>query len=36
MSQMTDHENSPLKEIYFAWSQLNTVCWQGALPPVRW
>ena len=33
MSQMTDHENSPLKEIYFAWSQLNTVCWQGALPP---
>ncbi len=30
---MTDHENSPLKELYFAWSQLNTVCWQGALPP---
>ena len=33
MSQMTDHENSPQKELYFAWNQLNTVCWQGALPP---
>ena len=30
---MTGHENSPLAELYFAWRQLNTVCWQGALPP---
>jgi len=30
---MTGHENSPLAELYFAWNQLNTVCWQGALPP---
>ena len=30
---MTGHENSPLAELYFALNQLNTVCWQGALPP---
>ena len=30
---MVDRENSPLEELYFAWNQLNAVCWQGALPP---